>query len=69
MRYEMGEKQNTNGNIDLPVQIIEGKEYQGRTTKKKCIDGFIHILTVDVYCCPFEEIIVKDEPTDVKCSS
>ena len=51
----------------IPVKIIPGKEYQGRTIKNKCIDGYIHTLTVDVYCCPFEEIIVNDEKTGQQC--
>ncbi len=51
----------------IPVKTIAGKEYQGRTTVKKCIDGYIHILTIDIYCCPFEEVIVKDEKTDQQC--
>ena len=53
---------------ELPQpKIIPNKEYQGRTVEEKCINGYIHRITVDVYCCPFERIVVKDEQTDKKC--
>jgi len=55
-------------NVDPPVKNIDGKDYQGRTTKEKCIDGVVHILTVDVYCCPFEEVVVSDQLTNRRCS-
>ena len=50
-----------------PVRQIEGKEYQGRETREKCVGGYIHKITVDVYCCPLEEVVVSDEKTETKC--
>ena len=64
----MSKEQNSSGTNLPPAQTIAGKDYQGRVTKQKCINGFIHKLTIDVYCCPFEEIIVNDENTNVQCS-